>query len=144
MSDYTDPWHTLTVIYEGEPEVAELELDHPAECPKPKRGPCCCKQAADMVLDYHSEIPAGSRLSCGCHKCKPFVPCPACAHENHDGCMDNELGYRCGTDVQVYEYGGENELDELAAGTYRVRGWSSGPDHNGEYDGGLTIEEVAA
>ena len=83
--------------------------------------------------------------------------CPGHTHPDGDTCDDEierELehpddcapwgegaDYRCATDQEVYEFATENEMPKVP-GTYRVRGWYTGPDYWGEYDSGADYEDV--
>ena len=96
--------------------VLELdrEIGHPAECVAP---PCCCTWP---------ERRGGIDPNCG--------------HGLHDQCLNRG---RCYTETQVYEWWDIEEMP-TTAGDYRVRVWGSGPDYNGEYDGGIDWEPVPA
>jgi hypothetical protein len=83
--------------------------------------------------------------------------CPGHTHPDENTCPDeieHELThpddcplsddgnpYRCQTDQEVLEFHAENGLPTVP-GTYRVRGWFSGPDYWGEYDNGAEHEDV--
>lgn len=96
----------------------DREMDHPGECPIPE---CCCSARAE-----HSEW---------------FQVGPECDAGRHEACLNR--CYRCYTETQVYEWWDTEEMP-TTAGTYRVRVWGSGPDHNGEYDGGIDWENAEA
>lgn len=171
MSDYTDPWHTLTVTstyYHDDPmcdaaidangqcpshnetddtireRENEYDLAHPDDCPIPER-PCCCKVHAEFGGAYdrvHIHVPEGSKWACECEKCSPWQPCPPCAEAQHGDC--HHLGPRCWTEHQVYECAMEFGLDDLDTGTYRIQmsSWHSSTPNGEDYDEEMTIEEV--
>lgn len=141
------PWHTLTVsdavwycdtVSEDDPARCgpieecqghdrphpgrmleqDRQIDHPGDCPIPE---CCCKTSEELRQQFDLQTD------------------PECADGRHDNCLN--CGYRCYTETQVYEWWDVEEMP-TAAGVYRLRVWGSGPDHNGEYDGGIDWEPV--
>lgn len=138
------PWHTLTLTdaiwycgtvatddpagcvpagsceghdapHPGRVMEQEREFGHPEECPV---RPCCCKWA-----EPPSQID------------------PNCEEGHHADCLN--VYYGCYTEDSVFEWWDVSEMP-TAAGVYRVRVWGSGPDYNGEYDGGIDWEPVEA
>lgn len=133
------PWHTLRVTatwYCAMPDLTcrdnpgeaceghdaeavalelerEYEIEHPADCPIPS---CCCTW------------PEG-----------PSYIDPNCEAGHHETCLNR--GCRCYTEDHVCEWGDMYEESKVS-GVYRVRVWGSGPDHNGEYDGGIDWERA--
>jgi hypothetical protein len=141
----TDPWHTLTVTAtyghrncdcgetckgHPEPEVGQdpgdievdTELAHPEDCP-PSR-PCCCQDPKpDPLLALLA-----------------VKPCGSCLFGAHEYCRSTHPS-RCQTEFEITECYTENELPR-ETGVYRVQGWATGPDYEGEYDGGVNCEPM--
>ena len=65
--------------------------------------------------------------------------------EHPDSC-EQVLGiepYRCATEHEILDWP-ECWLPNIKeSGTYEIQCWWSGPDHNGEYDGGCDYERIA-
>lgn len=130
-ADVTDHVHLLRVTAtwfcesescEGHPAAVEggeleleYELEHPGACPIPA---CCCKW------------PEG-----------PTHIDPNCEGGQHDACLNQD---RCWTERELSSWGlGTFEFPSATA-VYRIQAWGSGPDWEGEYDGGIEFEPVEA
>lgn len=141
------PWHTLTIASAvwycekplhwalcldpeghchghetqapGRTVETDWELEHPADCPIP---PCCCR------------IPAEERYP-------GFETDPECAADHHDNCLNR--GPRCYTEENLRDWWDVSDMPTVP-GVWRLRVWGSGPDYNGEYDGGIEHEPVSA
>jgi hypothetical protein len=59
-------------------------------------------------------------------------------------CDRLKYGEMCALDVWLNDSGDEYSGMPMEAGAYLVRYWGTGPDHNGEYDCGLTVTGVPA
>lgn len=55
-------------------------------------------------------------------------------------CDALKYGEHCSLDHYLHDNGSEDLPNE--PGTYTVSDWGRGPDHNGEYDAGLTVGVV--
>lgn len=100
---------------EGREIELEYELEHPEACPIPA---CCCKW------------PEG-----------PSFIDPNCSAGHHETCLNVD---RCWTARDLAHEGlGTFEFPKVTA-TYRIQAWGSGPDYEGDYDGGIEFEAVAS
>lgn len=104
----------------GREVEVDQSLDHPADCPVP---PCCCTVSVEERHDGYPEID------------------PECEAGRHDACLNR--GYRCHVEEGFHEWWSFSDMP-TTPGAYRIRGWGSGPDHNGEYDAGIDWEPIGA
>lgn len=135
------PWHTVTVeaVWYCEPGVGDLCRDPEGFC----NGHDADAPGRELERDYEIEHPAACPVPVCCCKWPegPSQIDPNCEAGHHEECLNR--GYRCFTEDNVHEWGDSYEESKVS-GVYRVRSWGSGPDYNGEYDGGIDWEPVEA